>query len=177
MTKKISFIILSVAIVVTGYFAFRNLNYWQRSVRIFKMNSDQPFGRSREGFERRGGFDRLSNEGERFDRNATREMPDSLRKRFGEAERVRPAIQEGTVPDSIRQRFKSGERRPGDRMSFEGGRGRGGDRRGGNGFRDGRNINLGTVGWFLAVFAAFTVITIYLDKAYYLVRKRKQKQI
>ena len=40
-------------------------------------------------------------------------------------------------------------------------------------FRDGRNISLGTVGWFLAVFAAFTVISIYLDKAYYLFWKRK----
>ena len=38
MTKKISFIILSVAIVVTEFFVFRNKNYWERSVRIFKMN-------------------------------------------------------------------------------------------------------------------------------------------
>jgi hypothetical protein len=173
MTKKISFIILSVAIVVTGYFAFRNLNYWERSVRIFKMNSDQPFGRGREGFEGRGGFDRQRVEGQRFDRNAMRQIPDSLRKRLSEAERERLAMREGTIPDSIRQRFKAGDRRHGDRMSFEGGRGRGGDRSGGGEFRNGRNISLGTVGWFLAVFAAFTVITIYLDKAFYLVRKRK----
>jgi hypothetical protein len=153
MTKKISYILLSVAIVVTGFFAFRNLNYWERSVRIFIMNSDQPFGRGQEGFDRRGGFDRQRGVGERFDRNAIRQMP-----------------------DSIRQRFKAGDRRPGDRMSFEGGRGHGGERRGGGEFRDGRNVSLRTVGWFLAVFAAFTVITIYLDKAYYLIRKRKQKQ-
>ena len=176
MAKKISFILLSVAIVVTGFFAFRNLNYWERSVRIFNMNSDQPFGRGHEGFDRRGGFDRQRGNGEGFDRNAIRQMPDSLRKRFSEADRERPAMREGAVPDSIRQRFKAGDRRPGDRMSFEGGRGRGGERRGGGDFRDGRNVSLGTVGWFLAVFAMFTVITIYIDKAYYLIRKRKQKQ-
>ena len=175
MTKKISFIILSVAIVITGFFGFRNLNYWSKSVRIFNMKSDQPFGSGQEGFEGRGRFYRHMGEGGRFDRNVIRVMPDSLRKRISEVERERPSMREGAVPDSIRQRFMSADRKPGDRMSFEGGRGRGGDRRGGGEFRDVRKVSLGTVGWFLAVFAAFTVISIYLDKAYYLIRRRKQK--
>ena len=41
MVRKISFAILSVAILVIGVMALRNLNYWESSVWIFKLNSDQ----------------------------------------------------------------------------------------------------------------------------------------
>lgn len=120
------------------------------------MNSDHPLGRGHEGFEGRGRFDRQMGEGGRFDWNVMREMPDSLRRRIGEAEREHPIMRKG-VTDSIRQRFNSSDRKSGDRMSFEGGRRRASE------FCDGRKVSLGTLGWFLTVFAVFTVIFIYVE--------------
>ena len=79
------------------------------------------------------------------------------------------------IPDSLRQRFSSGDSGNRDRMSTEDGMMRGG-RHGGGDIRDGKKIRLGTVGWFLAVFASFTVISIYLDKAYNLIRRKKLKK-
>jgi len=43
-------------------------------------------------------------------------------------------------------------------------------------FPGGKKINIRNVKWFLAVFASFTVIVIYIDKAICLIRKRKGKQ-
>jgi hypothetical protein len=158
MVKKISLIILSAAILVTGYFAFRNLNYWERSYRIFNSQSEQPFRkefrRGPEGFEGREG-------GERSGR------PERRIEGFERRDRA--------MPDSLRQGFNPGDRENRERMSPQGGIKRGG-RHGGGDFQDGQNIRLGTVGWFLAVFASFTVISIYLDKAYNLIRKKKLKK-
>jgi hypothetical protein len=41
-------------------------------------------------------------------------------------------------------------------------------------FPGGKKINLNNVLWFLAVFASFTVLAIYIDKAFCLIRKRKR---
>jgi hypothetical protein len=127
MVKRISFIMISVAILVAGYFALNKLSYWERSVRIFSFNSDQVFerrmGKGQGGGEGRGQFRR--NEGERM---------------------------EG--------------------VAFEG-RMRGGEGRGRGEFQGGEKINLRNVVWFLAVFASFTIISIYIDKAYCLIKKRR----
>jgi hypothetical protein len=40
MVKKISFLVLSVSILVIGVTAFSKLGYWDRSVRIFSFSSD-----------------------------------------------------------------------------------------------------------------------------------------
>lgn len=190
MVRKISFAILAVAVVVISVIGFQKLRYWDRSVRIFSMNSDDMRydGRGRGG---RGGF-------EVRDRRIPggfegRDLPDSLRIR---SER-RPEFDRGNVfgemPDSIRTRFES---REGDRRSREqfsrdsipvrpdrfdtermerariepgfsdrGGRGR-------DDFRRGRQVRLRTVLWFLAVFAGFTVVSIYVDKVWQLIRKK-----
>jgi hypothetical protein len=152
MLRKISTIILMAAIVVTGVIAFVNLRYWESSVRIFQMNSDQPTGR-----DSRGGFDR----GERPDRGnrdfefrERRNLPDSLRTETNIERNFR------TLPDSLRQRGRHDDFR-GDRGSFRGSYG--GDRRGGD-FRGGSRINLGKASGFLAAFALFTLITIGLDR-------------
>jgi hypothetical protein len=160
MVKKISYIVISVAILVAGYFAFSKLNYWERSVRIFKINkSDQSFeGRMGRG---PGGFERPSR----------RELPDSIRARF-EAGGERPVMRNRNIPDSLRQQFRRTDGERFERGSFEGGRGRG-DGRGRGEFTGGKRINLRNVAWFLGVFAAFAVISIYLDKAYCLIKKRR----
>jgi hypothetical protein len=164
MVKKISYIVISVAILVTGYFAFSKLNYWERSVRIFKINnSDQPvegrMGRGPRGFER----------------PAMRELPDSIQSRF-ESGGERPMMRNRNIPDSLRQPFRRTDGERVERGSFEGGIGRG-DGRGRGDFPGGKRINLRNVAWFLGVFAAFAVISIYLDKMYCLIRKRRNSAL
>jgi len=150
MVKKISFLILSAAILIIGVIAFSKLSYWDRSVRIFSFSSAAPFegrmdrspgGRGESGEE--GRFNRQERSGERFARPEMREFP-----------------------DSIRARFEAREGRQGSGMRNGEGRGRGK-------FTGDKKINLRNVLRFLGVFASFTVIAIYLDKAYCLIRKRR----
>ena len=184
MIKKIIYAAIAIAVVVAGYIGVNRLSYWQRSIRIFSYDSNQAFGgRGGRGFE--GGFEgRGEFEGrEGFQRPDFRQLPDSIRARF-EAQGGRPP-REGNrnIPDSLRQRnfrnfqgqapqgpnggVQNFEGRP-QRGGFEGG-GREGER---GGFPGMKKVNLRNVWWFLAVFAAFSAITIYADKAYCLIKKR-----
>jgi len=153
MVKKISFLIISVAILVIGVIAFSKLSYWDRSVRIFKYSSNTSFegriGRGQEGREFEG-----------------RERPGG-REGF-----VRPEIRE--LPDSIQFRPRNGERL--ERAPGGGGI-RNGEGRGRGEFPGGKKVNIRNVKWFLAVFAAFTVVAIYIDKVVCLIRRRKGKPI
>jgi hypothetical protein len=155
MVKKISFLILSVAILVIGIIAFSKLSYWDRSVRIFSFSSAAPF-------EGRMGRGPGGGEFEGRERSGGREG------------RPIPEMRERNIPDSLRQQFGT---RDGERMGrgpFEGGI-RNGESRGRGEFPGSKKINLRNVVWFLAVFASFTVVAIYLDKTYCLIRKRKVK--
>ena len=178
MVKKISFLILSVAILVFGVFAFSKLSYWDRSVRIFRYSSNTPFegrtgrgpeAREFEGRERPGGR-------EGFVRPEIRELPDSIRARFENREGgADQGLRERNIPDSLRQQFRP---RNGERLE-RGAAGvgiRNGEGRGRGEFPGGKKINIRNVKWFLAVFAAFTVIAIYIDKVVCLIRRRKIKQ-
>jgi hypothetical protein len=164
MVKKISFLILSLAILVIGVTAFGKLGYWDRSVRIFGFSPNTSFeGRGGRGFEGRGEFTRPDR----------RQLPDSIRARF-EAREGRPVrgSGNGNIHDSIRHQFGPGN---GDRIGrgpSEGGI-RNGEGRGRGEFARGKKVNLGNVLRFLAVFASFTVLAIYLDKTFRLIRKRK----
>lgn len=201
MIKKILFAIISLTILYFGYNSFNRLRYWDRSAQIFKLNSNQPFGRG--GFDRgRGSFNpNTSRENTRGERTAMPDfgnMPDSLRQRFTERRRPvqspsqmpeRPQIpaqpqipnqpeiasqqQMPAQPDSLRQQNRT-EAPAFNRNTF-GGRGgfEGGDLQRG-GFQQRRNVRLNTVYRFLAVFAAFTVVTIYIDKIFK-IRRRKKK--
>jgi len=151
--KKISIAIVSLVIIIAGVFAFNKLHYWDRSARIFKLSSGQSFGRGsghgRGDFESRNRRDRSDNSEGRTARSEFRNIPDSLR--------------EGRSRSFSRDRIDSRER------NFERSRqGRGNQRRG-------KDVQLRTVIWFLAVFSAFTVLTNYLDLVVKKVRgKRKQ---
>jgi hypothetical protein len=156
MVRKISFLILSVAILVSGVIAAGKLGYWDRSVRIFSLSSSTPFEGGKGGrqlergeFGDRGNFDRQRTAGEGPDRRETHELPDSIRQKF-------------QPPD--RGRFEAG--------SFNGGTRNGGGGEGGE-FHGGKKLSLINVLWFLAVFASFTVIAIYADKGLGLLRRRK----
>jgi hypothetical protein len=137
MIKKIGIILISVAIVVTGAFAFSKLHYWERSVRIFNYKTSDRF------FEGRGGrgpgdFDGRDSRGPGdFDGRDSR------------------------GPDRFE---RGGEQVPG-RMEG-GGHGRGD-------FRGGKKVRLANVGWFLAAFSAFTAASIYFDRIYLFLRRRR----
>ena len=157
MFRKISTIILMVTIVVTGVFAFAALHYWESSVRIFQINSDQQNFRSgRGGFEGRERHERPEGENRDFEFRERPNLPDSLRNKFSDEKNYK------ALPDSLQQRERREDFR-GDKGSFRGGHG--GDRRGGD-FRGGSSINLGKASGFLAVFALFTLITIGIDRGF-----------
>ena len=163
MVKKISFLILSIAILVFGIIAFSKLSYWDRSVRIFKYSSNTPFeSRMDRGLEGR----------ESFVRPEMRELSDSMRAGFETREgRPGPGMRERNMPDSLRQQFRTRNGEQMGRGRFEGGI-RNGEGRGRGEFPEGRKISIRNMKWFLAVFAFFTVIAIYIDKAICLIRKR-----
>jgi hypothetical protein len=170
MVKRISISVFAAIIIVTGIIAMRKVSFINRSARIFNVSllEQQPgVGRDRGGFEGRGGFP----EGRDFRKgNHQRELPDSVRS--GLERNMPPAgIRERNIPDSLRRQFESRERfgeRPGAEGAMRGGRDFGRGRPGG-----GAKINLGSVAWYLAVFALFTLIAVYSDKALSLVKKKK----
>lgn len=177
MVKKIIFVLVSVAIVAAGYMGFAKLSYFERSARIFRMDNQSFSGRTARGFEEGGHF-RSRGEG----RPDFRQLPDSLRRGPGHDERfqIERRIRGGEFSDSIRRRaadlrinehgnFPDGSNR-GPRTSESGihrGEGQRGD------LRVREKVSLQNVGWFLAVFASFTVITFCIDRLYRLFRMRK----
>ena len=180
MVKKISFLIPAAAILVIGVIGFGKLGYWERSVRIFRTGSGTQFegrmGRGGGGREfERDGADRIERPGGRegFVRPEMRELPDSIRARFEAGEgRQGQGMRERNIPDSLRQQLRPQDGGRTGRGSFEGGF-RTGEGRGRGEFPGGKKINIRNVKWFLAVFAAFTVIAIYIDKVVCLIRRRK----
>jgi hypothetical protein len=182
MVKKISYIVLSIAILISGYFALARLNYWERSIRIFKLSSSaQAFEGRMEGSRGglrdigdargRSGFNRQEEFRGRSDGSAFRQLPDSVRAKFGAIE-GRQGMRNRNVPGSLRQ--QGGGRELVGRGQIESGR-IDGHGRGRDGFAGGRKIYLVNVQWFLAVFASFTVIVIYFDKVCHLIWKGKLK--
>jgi hypothetical protein len=174
MVKKISILIIVAAVLVTGFISLKKLNYWERTVLIFKFKSSgQSFegrgGRGLGGFESREGFERRPGAGEGTFRRDRMNIPDSMRVRIeGRGERF-----EG--------RMRNRPERPGSatrdtifsgRGSFNG-RVRDMDGPGGRDFRGRNSINLNNVIYFLAVFAFFTVIAIYLEKVFCMITRRK----
>jgi len=174
MARKISFLILSVAILVTGIKGFSKLNYWDRSVRIFSLTEDGSFeGRTVRDQNGRGFESREEGGREGFARPEMRDLPDSIRVRFeaGEASRS-PGMRDRNIPDSLEQQFGQGNGDRKGRGTSEVG-GRPGEGRGRGEFPGSKKFNLRNVKWFLAVFASLTVVIIYIDKAFGLIRRRK----
>jgi len=160
MVKRISIIILSIAIISTGAFAFHKLNYWEKSVSIFSYKT------ANRHFEARG--ERGS--GRSGDRGDYGRIPE-FRERMDLREGSRPPG-ERSLPDSTEQQYRGSDREREGRTRLEaGGRDRGGHGRGG--YSRGKKIRLRNVLWFLAVFALFTAISIYFDKAHIKIRKKK----
>jgi len=176
MVKKIFIILFVLAILVTGYLSFKKLNYWDRSVMIFKYDSSQPFNRGRGGrgfgeFERREGATRPEFR-EGIQRPEGISIPDSMRQRMGgrgqrNINRTRPENDSLNVTRSDRNPEFS------ERGGFPGGT-RGQDRNGGRDSRRGSTVNLNMVLYYMGVFALFTLLTVYFEKGYRLVFKQKK---
>jgi hypothetical protein len=157
MVKKISILLLVAAILITGFISLKKLNYIDRSAMVFRVESsafpnqargerqatgDRP---ARQGFEERGVRPGFEGRGRNFsERGSVRR--DSLR-----SDRQIPDRFGNDSISRIRGSFDGGFRREDD-----------GNERGS---RSGKSINLSNVLYFLSVFAAFTVIAIYVDKA------------
>jgi len=169
MLKRITTITISIAILIVGIIGFNRLHYFERSARIFKTNSTQSF--------RRGHFDRGGEEGRNFrpqrgtfdenPRHDFQNLPDSLQQKMikeNEFSAVNDSIREGRTRAFSDDRGEFRERGSGDRG------------RGGHDFRRGKNIQLGNVGWFLAVFAGFTLITFLIDDKICSIRRKKKRQ-
>lgn len=159
--------IFSLAILTAGITGMKRLRYIERSAWVFKTNNEQSFRRDRfnrggdDGREFRPGTEDFS-EGRRPD---FRNIPDSVRQRMFAEREFR------TQNDSLREgqtRTFTRDREPFRDGSFE----RGGRR--GHNFRRSRTIQLGNVGWFLSVFAGFSLITIYLDKLFRTINNRNK---
>jgi len=163
MVKKISYIIISVAIVVAGYIALEKLNFWERSVWIFKTSSSQlPFegrsGRGRDAFDgrpvpgNRPEFNRQEGRYQRFERGGRREIPDSIRQQLRSSDRGEMRVRQQS------ERFESEDGRHG--------RGE---------FQRGKKVYLKNVIWFTLAFSFFTLIVLYLDRAYCFVINHTKK--
>jgi hypothetical protein len=151
MIKKIAIILFSAGLMASGIFGFNKLNYWERSVWIFDFKAME------RRFEGRG---RGSHD--EFDRRS-RDTPDSSPRMRSDGElRERP-------DGEFRERSE-------DRASFgPGDRGRGGQGRGDS--HRGKKVRLRNVAWFLVVFSAFTVVSVYLDRAWMRLRKKKIRSL
>jgi|WetSurSiteA1Bulk_404760.scaffolds.fasta_scaffold74137_1 hypothetical protein len=167
MVRKISFLILSVALLVLGALAFNKLGYWDRSVRIFRFNSDASYtGKKAIGQGAR----------REFAGSRTHDLPDNLRRRFGAGE-ISPVSEKWNkdVPDSTRKTIGQGIREQSETRHFEAGIRNEADHRGGE-LNGTKKINLRNVLRFLSVFAFFTILALYLDKGATLIRKRNAKK-
>ncbi len=145
MIKKICITLFVLVILVTGYISFGKLNYWERSVMIFKYDSSQQFNRGRGG----RGFGDFEGRG---DREFSRARPGNDTSRVTREGRERSFSERGELPGGLR----------------------GIDRRNGGDFRRGRAVNLNMVTSYLGVFALFTLIMVYLEKGYRLIFKQKK---
>lgn len=163
MFKKISYLLFASAILITGCIAINKLNYWERSVRIFSIKNQNFEGRRGRGqFGIEGFSEREGRSG--FERSGIGEIPDSIRAKITTAGR-RQITRDRDTSDSLIQQSGRNNRELRGRDSFESGTRNGRDRGRSNSPR-GRKIYFSNVLWFLAVFASFTVLTIYVDKGY-----------
>jgi hypothetical protein len=161
MVRKISFSILSAAILVFGLSAFSKLDYWERSTAILTFIPQTAFPES-------GGYNHERTR--ELNTREERERSGDGRERT-ESDEDLPEDQQWSksIPDSI---DKAGlpERGLTEKGSFRDGNDeshRDGDSHGGN------KINMGKVFLFLAVFASFTIIAIYAERGIQLICKHK----
>ena len=161
MFKKISILLLVSAVLVTGFISQQELNFWERTAVIFKVNS------RRSSFEGRGRFNPREGIRGGIQRPDRIIVTDSIRMRY-EGRRERTASQRRSMPDSLINQRRDQEASRQGRGSFDGS-----DRRVGRSGRRGRTIYLKNVFYYLAVFAFFTVLVIYIEKAYFLIFTKK----
>lgn len=153
MAKRIGILIFSITIVLSGIYAFNRLHFWERSARIFQVNSEQFYNR---------GVTRYHWDFERGERRERKENVGSKNRDDFQNENREIQIDGNQISDVSDSLNLAENSRTGRRTFNERDFGRGHNHRGN--FRRGSNIQLENVGWFLSVFAMFTVVTIFIDK-------------
>lgn len=144
MVRKISLLILSVSILVVGAISFSKLGYWDKSIRVFRFSADEPFsGRVGGDHGARGDF----------------------------AGRETHNVANTNKPDVLMQKSEPQNRERNRTGSFRGDM-RNGDGHGRGELQSGGKIRLKNVSLFLAVFASFTIMTLYFYKGICHMRKR-----
>jgi hypothetical protein len=164
MARKISFLIISVIIVVVGVSAFSKLGYWERSAAIFTLNPQTPFsGRAGDNHKRTGELN--TSEGRDLAR-------DGIERSESDEDFLDSPASNKNISEDLNQKASHREREQHEKGTFRGDM-RNGEVRRGVDSHGGSIINLGKVLMFLAVFALFTVIAIYTDRGIHLIKKRK----
>jgi hypothetical protein len=166
MIRKIGVIILVSGILITGIISMGKLNFLGKSAAILKVNT---YGQSIAG---RDGSGRHSEFPEQFGHENSRISSDSAMAGFGGRERHFERQGFNRYDSLNTQRF-SQDSTFSARSSF-GGRMRDNDGPEGRDFRRGSIIRLDKVICYMAIFAFFTVIAIYLEKLYCLVFCRQK---
>jgi len=171
MVRKTSSAILSLAIIVTGIIAFRKLNYWESSVWIFKLHPKQ---HNEAGFKQAIVRGQEINNEQNLDKRPERDQRQGRGKGYGRGmgrERGHEVLREekrAQRPEETGRQQRSFERISSEEaVRNRAGRGRGN-------LSGGKKINLRNVLWYLAVFASFTVFTIFIDKGFRLIFNGKK---
>lgn len=179
MIKKLLYVLISLAVIVTGVYSFKKLDFYERSLRIFKAGNQTRFfeGRGDRGSDRfRIPPDSIMSAG-RFNRGGGRNIPDSLARRSG-----RPLPPEGFRNNGRGNEFRGmqrpggemrqGRQQPGNEESGFVPRGNRNDGR--RGYFGGQKVRLANIWLFLSVFALFTVITLWTDRFVCLINRRRR---
>lgn len=170
MIKKIVIAILTIGILTSGIIANKRLRYFEKSSWVFRMDNPPAFIR------------------ERFNRGRSnppvnvQPQPTESTEHRQVAEPTQDSPRNQSNPQRETAVENGTERENRARIAPENSRDANGSNtvirreRGGHDIRRGSNIRLNNVGTFLASFAFFTLVTIFIDSILK-IRKRKRKQI
>lgn len=170
MIKKIVIAILTVGILTTGIIANKRLRYFEKSSWVFRMDNPPAFIRER--FNRGRNNPQVNVRPQSPESNEARENVEEISQ--SPPQQMNP--QNEAIAESRGDRERRGRIAPGSDHETNRANNVVRRERGGHDIRRGNNIRLNNVGTFLASFAFFTLITIFID-AILRMRKRKRKQL
>lgn len=149
MIKKVVFALIALTIIIAGYTGFKQLNYLQRSARIFSYNADRSsvhgFDRSHSNLEDR---DRMNTSTSYHDFPGRPGFScDSLNRNvhYQKQHRSDPEYNNARLRTDNVERHQLGES-------------------GRAGMHSRKSVNLRNVIWYLTVFASVAVLTLYADR-------------
>jgi hypothetical protein len=167
MIRKISFLAFSVAILIMGCIGLSKVHFFGKSIRIFNVISASHTSQDQPGKEIR-----------EFEKSDVHAIPERRRSRSGEESNYTEQKEDNKENRSYdnNRKLKHGEidSAGGASLTENSGNVVKQER---NDSHEGKKSGIGNTLWFLAIFASFTVITIYVDKTVsYINQKRKEQK-